>query len=88
MCAKIGGLVHNCSNGDTKISFTYTTFFLKFCQPLLNPYAKNGSPQKVFVHVDKPLTPPHMDKHGFFGNPPPPSPVHMVYGCRLNVNCL
>ena len=30
--------------------------------------------QKNLVHVDKTLIPPspHLDKHGFFGNPPPP----------------
>ena len=67
-----------------KLLGTYN-FFLKFSQYFFNSCAKNGSRQKVFVHVDKPLTPssPHVDKHGFFWNPPPPSVVHMVYGCRL-----
>ena len=61
---------YNCSNGHTKNSFT-CKFFL---QPFFNLCAKNGSSQKVFVHLDKQLTPPspHMDKHGFFGNPLPP----------------
>ena len=35
----------------------------------------------IFVHVDKPRTPPspHVDKHGFSGNPPSPCSVHIVY---------
>ena len=36
----------------------------------------------IIIHMDRGLDPPspHVDKHGHFGNPPPPSAVHMV--CR------
>ena len=42
-----------------------------------------GSPQNVFVHVDKPLPslPPSCEQTFFSGNPFP-SLFHMVYGCR------
>ena len=39
----------------------------------------------IIIHMDRGLDPPspHVDKHGHFGNPPPPSAVHMVCRCPL-----